>query len=370
VLGREEFFQRRYSAASEAYTTFQAKNNFVGLLPRYVLEVVAMGSMIGAVLYLLSIGNDLVGILPVLALYAFAAYRLLPAAQQIYSSAALIRFTGPSIEILATAVRKLAQSASSEADFPASGGRVDGLRFEREIAFENVYFEFPGASDAAAKGLSFSIRKNSSVGVVGTTGAGKSTALDLVLGLLEPTAGRIVVDGVPLQPENLRAWRKKLGYVPQAIYLSDDTIARNIAFGLDSADIDMDRVLSAARLAQIHDFIAGLPEGYQTGTGERGVRLSGGQRQRIGIARALYQSPELLVFDEATSALDSATEAAIVEEFRLLSGKMTMLIVAHRITTVKDCDLLLLLEGGTVVDRGSYAELLERSARFRQLAAA
>jgi ATP-binding cassette, subfamily B, bacterial PglK len=364
VLGREEFFERRYQDASLDYTDKQARNTILGALPRYALEVIAIGSMIGAVLHMLLAGRDLVAILPIVGLYAFAAYRLMPAIQQIYQSAALIRFTGASIEVLDSAVATLRTAPP-----PAPAVAAPPLAFRESVAFENVTFRFPGRTEAVVRELAFEIPKNASIGLVGPTGAGKSTVLDLALGLLEPTSGRIAVDGAALGTHNHAQWRRSIGYVPQAIYLSDDSVARNIAFGIEDREIDLEAVASAARLAQIDDFIRGLPDGYRTKVGERGVRLSGGQRQRIGIARALYHRPQLLVFDEATSALDSVTEATIVEELAALAGRVTLLIVAHRITTVKNCDFILLLENGVIADRGSYAELLARNSRFRGLAA-
>jgi ABC-type multidrug transport system fused ATPase/permease subunit len=217
--------------------------------------------------------------------------------------------------------------------------------------------------------VDFTIPRNTSLGVVGTTGAGKTTVIDLAMALLEPSSGKVLVDGQDVFDGNQRRWRAGIGYVPQTIYLADTSVANNIAFGIDESAIDHDRLESAARMARIHDFIdRELPDRYGTVVGERGVRLSGGQRQRIGIARALYHQPQFLIFDEATSALDNQTEAAIVEAIQSLAHRVTMLIVAHRIGTIRDCDAILLMERGEILDRGTYDELYARNATFRALA--
>jgi ABC-type multidrug transport system fused ATPase/permease subunit len=208
-----------------------------------------------------------------------------------------------------------------------------------------------------------------SVGIVGPTGCGKTTTVDIILGLLAPTQGQLLVDGVEITQKNLASWQKNLGYVPQHIYIADDTIARNIAFGIPDDEIDMNSVSRAARIANIAAFIESeLPEGYQTSVGERGLRLSGGQRQRIGIARALYRDPSVLVMDEATSALDGITEETVMEALHSLSRKKTVIVIAHRLTTVRECDVIYLLERGQIVAQGSYHELMRESAWFRAAA--
>jgi ABC-type multidrug transport system fused ATPase/permease subunit len=231
-----------------------------------------------------------------------------------------------------------------------------------------VSFRYPGADREALDDVGLLIQKNTTVGIVGPTGSGKTTLVDILLGLLAPTRGTVLVDGVELTHDNMRAWRSRMGYVPQHIYLADDSISSNIAFGLSPRQIDVDRVRHAARLANLDDFIEReLPRRYDTQVGERGIRLSGGQRQRIGIARALYHDPDVLIFDEATSALDGITEDVIINAIRSLARRKTIVLIAHRFSTIRDCDVIYMLENGSITDSGSYSELSERSLAFRDL---
>ena len=216
--------------------------------------------------------------------------------------------------------------------------------------------------------MNINIPVKTSIGFVGSTGSGKTTSVDIIMGLLKPIKGQLIVDNTVINSENIRAWQKTIGYVPQQIYLSDDTIAANIAFGKDLKNIDHNAVESAAKIANIHDFIIKkLPYGYNTKVGEQGVRLSGGQRQRIGIARALYYKPDVLIFDEATSALDSETERSVIEAIHRLGQKKTIIMIAHRITTVKSCDCIYILEGGKIQDHGTFDELVEKNISFKKM---
>ncbi|MBK8185293.1 MAG: ATP-binding cassette domain-containing protein [Candidatus Competibacteraceae bacterium] len=234
------------------------------------------------------------------------------------------------------------------------------------IFLSAVTYHYPGIHELAIKGLNLAIKPNTSIGLVGSTGSGKTTTVDIILGLLTPTSGQMLVDGIEINSDNLACWQRNLGYVPQHIYLSDDTITRNIAFGVPNQEIDMTAVIRAARIANMHEFIEGeLPESYETIIGERGVRLSGGQRQRIGIARALYRDPTVLIMDEATSALDGITEEAVMEALHNLSGKKTVIMIAHRLTTVKDCDVIYLLEEGQIIDQGKFFDLQKSSKWFQ-----
>ena len=230
-------------------------------------------------------------------------------------------------------------------------------------------FNYPKAETPVLEDFNLTIHARKMVGLVGGTGAGKTTLIDILLGLLTPQEGEMLIDGVKLDKGNLRMWQRNIGYVPQHIYLCDDTVTRNIAFGVLDEDIDHQAVERAARLASIHDFVTGdLPLGYETEVGERGVRLSGGQRQRIGIARALYYNPSVLVFDEATSALDGITEDVILEAIHQLAHQKTIIIVAHRLSTVRECNNIYLLEKGRIIDQGTYAELLANNQQFRKMA--
>jgi ABC-type multidrug transport system fused ATPase/permease subunit len=237
------------------------------------------------------------------------------------------------------------------------------------LELRDIEFTYPNAGEPVLKVPALSIRCNNTIGLAGHTGCGKTTLVDIILGLLRPQRGELIVDGLLLDEKNIRGWQKNLGYVPQSIFLSDDSVANNIAFGIPQGEIDMDAVERAARTANIHDFVVReMPRGYLTEVGERGVRLSGGQRQRIGIARALYHNPSVLILDEATSALDGITENAIMDAIHNLSGKKTIIMIAHRLSTVKECDTIHLFTKGAIVDSGTYPELFERNAYFRQMA--
>lgn len=243
------------------------------------------------------------------------------------------------------------------------------MPFYDRIELEGVSFTYPSAVDPVLIEFNLRIKKNTTIGLVGATGSGKTTIVDLILGVLSPTKGFLLVDGVEIDDSNVRGWQTNIGYVPQAIYLSDTTIASNIAFGIPEEEIDMHSVETASRAAQLHHFIVSeLPKGYLTEIGERGVRLSGGQRQRIAIARALYRNPDVVVLDEATSALDGITEEAVVDAIRQLSHQKTIITIAHRISTVRDCDVIYVLEKGGAADQGSYQELMARNASFRAMA--
>jgi ATP-binding cassette, subfamily B, bacterial PglK len=245
------------------------------------------------------------------------------------------------------------------------------LPFKHSLDLRNLVFSYPEAKEAAIKKLNLSLKANSSIAFVGSTGSGKTTLVDIILGLLTPDEGELAVDGVAITPKNVRNWQRNLGYVPQHIYLSDNSIAQNIAFGIPKDKIDLTAVEKAARIANLHDFIINdLPGGYETIVGERGIRLSGGQRQRIGIARALYHDPAVLILDEATSALDNVTEESVFEAIRNVAKSKTAIMIAHRISTVRDCDVIYVIEQGRIVSQGSYEELLGSSDRFRALAQA
>jgi ATP-binding cassette subfamily C protein len=255
-----------------------------------------------------------------------------------------------------------------EAARQPDGEPAQPMRFERQIDLEAVSFRYDGTSAPVLEDVSLTIRRGESIGVVGPTGAGKSTLIDVVLGLLAPTSGRITVDGVDIAGAP-RAWQRLIGYVPQAAFLFDDTIARNVALGVATADIDPTRLAEALRMAQLSDFVASLPDGVATQIGERGIRLSGGQRQRVAIARAIYRQPEVLVFDEATAALDNQTERELSRAIEALRGQKTIILIAHRLTTVQSCDALVFLRAGRVEAIGPYDQLVADNPDFRAMAA-
>ncbi len=363
LLGRDKVFIERYSKQSFRYSDRMASAALISSLPRYAMETIAFGGIMVVVLYLLGMHRNLGQVLPLVGLYAFAGYRLMPALQVFFSGAAQVKFNAPALDILYEA---LEENAITETPVDL---HIEPLPFHQTLELRNVTFRYPGAGLPAIDGLNLAINAGTSVGFAGRTGAGKTTTVDLILGLLRPASGCIYVDGMEITDENLTRWQRSLGYVPQEIYLTDDSVARNIALGVSDAQIDINAVECAARIANIHDFIVtSLPEGYQTAVGERGVRLSGGERQRIGIARALYHDPAVLVLDEATSALDGATEEGVFQAIANVAKVKTLIIIAHRLTTVKDCDVVYVVDDGRIVAQGKYDELLSSNTQFRNMA--
>ncbi len=326
-------------------------NIFIGGSPRFAMEALGM-ALIACLAYALSQkAEGIASALPVLGALALGAQRLLPALQQSYSAWASIIGSYAS---LADTIALLDQPLPEELLQPVP----TPLPFKQAIRFDAVRFRYSGDGPWVLDGLDLTIPKGARVGIVGSTGSGKSTALDVLMGLLTPTEGTLLVDGEPCVGSRVRAWQKTIAHVPQSIYLADTTLAENIAFGVPQDAIDMDRVRRAARQAHIADFIESRPEGYRAKVGERGIRLSGGQRQRIGIARALYKQAKVLVFDEATSALDNATELSVMDAIDGLDRDLTIILIAHRITTLSRCDTIVELEHGRVQRQGAYAQLL------------
>ncbi len=368
ILGREEEFFDRFRKPVERYSLYQSRSQMISLLPRYALETLAFGGIILIVIYLLSAGGTLAKALPLISLYALAGYRLMPALQAIFGNLTAIRFNISAVDRIADDLSSL-RTDPRTAELSVPTPIHSPLPFSREITLEKIVFHYPNREEAVLNGLSLTISSNTSIGIVGSTGSGKTTTLDILLGLLSPSSGRLLIDGVPVTKENIREWQANIGYVPQQIMLMDDTVLRNIAFGIPEGLIDREKVIMAARMANLHDFVTNdLPDGYDTEIGERGVRLSGGQRQRIGIARALYHEPSVLVLDEATSALDNITENVIMEALNTLSHQKTIIMVAHRLTTVRECDTIIVMDSGSVSDQGTYRELLERNVFFSALA--
>jgi ABC-type multidrug transport system fused ATPase/permease subunit len=366
LLGLEDAFLARFERPALRAASAVAAINVASEVPRNALRAITLGGILFFVVYLLlQNGGDLGDIVPILGLYAFAGIRLLPALQVIYWGMTNLRFAKPVIDKLHDDMMRLGPALAETGPAPAAG---PPLRLDDRLELRDVRYAYPNAERGALQGLSLAIDARTTVGIVGGTGAGKTTAVDVLLGLLRPQEGALVVDGVEVTDDKVRSWQKSVGYVPQQIFLTDDTVAANIAFGVPPKAIDMAAVERAARIAEMHDFVTReLPEGYATTLGERGVRLSGGQRQRIGIARALYHDPDVLVLDEATSALDNLTERAVMDAVHNLGGKKTIVMIAHRLSTVRDCDRIFLLEQGRVVAQGSYDELVESNAEFRRL---
>jgi ABC-type multidrug transport system fused ATPase/permease subunit len=349
-----------YRRADLALRRGYAVINFASTSPRFVMEALGM-ILIAALAYGISrTAEGVASALPVLGALALGAQRLLPVLQQGYSAWATIAGSQASLD---KTLDLLDQPLPPEALVPAPLP----LPLNRSVRFDAVSFRYSSGGPWVLDHLDLTIHKGTRMGIVGSTGCGKSTTLDILMGLLTPTEGELLVDGIPVVGDRVRAWQRSIAHVPQNIYLADTSLAENIAFGIPRDDIDMARVRRAARQAQIADFIEARPEGYDARVGERGIRLSGGQRQRIGIARALYKQASILVFDEATSALDSATEQSVMDAIDGLDRELTVLLIAHRLTTVRTCDVIIELEQGRVVCQGTFDELLESSASFRDM---
>jgi len=365
IGGLESTFLERFENPALRHARFQAASQVVGQLPRYALEILAFGSVIIVALYLMTARDGLQSALPMLGLYALAGYRLLPAMQSVYAELTKLRFSQPAVDALYKDLLTLSE-------LPPSASRVvTPIQVEHEIALAGVTYAYPASEKNALEGLDLVIPAQKRVGLVGHTGSGKTTTVDIILGLLTPAEGALLVDGVPVSTENVQSWRRSVGYVPQHIFLADDTIAANIAFGVPLDQIEPGSVERAARIANLHDFVASeLPRQYETKVGERGVRLSGGQRQRIGIARALYHQPQVLVLDEATSALDNLTEQVVMEALENLGHEITVILIAHRLSTVRNCDRIYLLDNGRLAGKGTYDELVAKNLQFRRMAKA
>ncbi len=364
ILGLEKTYLSRFQAPSQQVATYMARIQIVGEMPRHLLEAIAFGGMIVLIVILmLQNGGGLAGILPTLGVFAFAGLRMFPAVQQIYYSLTQLRSSAPALDRIHQDIQE------STAALPPSREGSDVLLLQKTLQLDAVEYAYPKTTHPVLRGLSLTIPARTTVGIVGGTGAGKTTAVDIMLGLLVPQAGELQVDGVPIGPDNLRAWQNSIGYVPQQIFLVDDSVAANIALGIPPEELDMAAVERAARMANLHDFVVNeLPDGYETFVGERGVRLSGGQRQRIGIARALYHDPDVLILDEATSALDNLTERAVMEAVHNLGHEKTIIMIAHRLSTVRACDTIFLMEKGRLVAQGTYDQLLEENDTFRRMA--
>jgi ABC-type multidrug transport system fused ATPase/permease subunit len=365
IIGRESSVLERFRKASEETALYTSRATVTREIPPLAMQGLVFSGMIAVVLYLLASYGTLQDALPVLSLYALAGYRLMPEIQALYRHVAEIRVS----ESLLTAIYNDLKALDATARKPHTSVENKWVIPPKPgIELLNVGFTYPSASLPALENISLQVPAYSTVGIVGTTGSGKTTLVDIILGLLSPAFGKLLVDGRTVNQETVREWQDMIGYVPQQIFLTDHSVSGNIAFGIEQNDIDQKAVERAARIANLHDFIMNeLPNGYDTRIGEKGVRLSGGQRQRIGIARALYRDPEVLILDEATSALDNLTEKAVMEAVEKLSMKKTIIMIAHRLTTVKDCDNIVFLEAGKVSEVGSYDELVKRSSTFRKL---
>ncbi len=363
LMGRDNDFINRFNKTGKTLAYSQGINAALAQAPRYFVELLAFGSMISLILYLIVSHNGNLGmILPIISVYAIGTIKLLPAFQQIYSSIAIIRANIPAFESIQQDLYD--SSLREETSKKVEEGY---LHPKKQISLEKVRFTYPNKKEPALDGLSISIPINSVIGIVGPSGSGKSTLIDILLGLIEPDQGKLKIDNKIIDSKNCRSWQNTIGFVAQNIFLSEGSIAENIAFGIPNNEIDFKQVEYALKLAHLTELTKSLKDGIHTKVGERGIQLSGGQRQRIGIARALYHKAEVLVFDEATSSLDGITEKMIMEAIHNFSGQKTIILIAHRLKTVQKCHKIFFIDNGKVVDHGTYDELIEKNEQFKNM---
>lgn len=364
LLGRDSNLINNFYETGLKFAYSNGNNATLSQVPRYFMELVAFGSMILLILYLLLNHSGNLGIiLPILSVYALASIKLLPSLQQIYTSFAIIRANIAAFESIKD---DLIDSVPTKKTPMATN--TNHLSPKKNISLENVSFQYPGKLDLAISNVNISIEANSLVGIVGPSGSGKSTLIDILLGLIKPNQGQLKIDNIIVNNENRRSWQNTIGFVAQSIFLSEGTIAENVAFGVPDNQINLNQVEQALKLAHLTELVRDLEDGIHTKVGERGVMLSGGQRQRIGIARALYHRAEVLIFDEATSSLDGITEKMIMEAIHDFSGKKTIILIAHRLKTIEKCDNIFFIDEGRIDDQGTYQELIERNEHFKKMA--
>ena len=342
VSGLEKNYIKNFVNCSKIFVRVHILSKVLGLLPRYIIEIIAFGGILYFILYTISQTGNFNNILPILSLYIFAGYRLMPAIQEVYNSFTQLAYIKPSLNKLHNDLKTL--------EINDKNIDQEVLKFNKTISLKNISYNYPNSSRTTLKDINFTITINSKVGFFGPTGSGKTTIVDIILGLLEPKSGTLEVDGKVITKQNTRSWQLSIGYVPQHIYLSDDTVAANIAFGVDPEYIDLDIVKRVSQVAYLHNFVSKeLPNQYQTKIGERGVRLSGGQRQRIGIARALYKKPKILILDEATNALDDQTEKFVLDDINNFYKDVTIILISHRLNIIENCDMILKFDKNQVV---------------------
>lgn len=361
IAGLENFFINRFEKSSKIVANNLSSSSLIANVPRYILEGIAFGGIIILILLFIADGKSLETIIPIITLYAFVGYRMLPAIQQIYVSFVQLRFSKSSLDLIYEDIINLYPVKAAE-------DNIFNMPLKKNILLKNINFCFPGRNYKALKNISLKIPVSSKVAIIGETGCGKTTILNIILGLLNPNQGSLYIDDQIINNNNKRSWQKNIGYVPQKIYLSNASISSNIAFGVANKNIDIKQVEYVAKIVNLHNFIMKeLPDNYNTFLGENGLKISGGQQQRLGIARALYHRPKVLILDEATNALDSFNEQLVVESINKLDKNMTVIMVTHRINSIKYFDNIFFIEKGQLKAEGTYNQLLISNESFKKI---
>jgi len=355
----EQSYVERFSSAAEEYSYNKILLEIFSQVPKFLLEFVVIGGMIIFILFRLQEGESFIDNANLIALYIFAGYKLMPALQQIYLSAMQIKFTKSSISNFLREIKLPICNIRNEKKLLSEANA--------ELELKKINFYYEGSKKAAIFDINLKIEANSMLGIVGKSGSGKSTLTDIISGLLIPNSGDLFVNNLKITMKNRIDWQRNIGYVPQQIFLTDGTIESNIAYGVDKCQIDHSKIIKAAKVANIYDFIQNLEKGFKTFVGDNGVRMSGGEKQRIGIARAIYRNPKILLLDEATSALDNKTEKDFINTLMSLKNKMTVILIAHRLSTVRHCDKLIMLENGKIISKGTYFELSKENEKFQEI---
>ncbi|MBM3566946.1 MAG: ABC transporter ATP-binding protein, partial [Alphaproteobacteria bacterium] len=362
ILGRVEFFTKAYERLRSEASRIHVLHQSISELPRLSIETLLVAAFVAALILVSLRGQDLRDILPLLALYAVAGFRLVPSFNRIVLYANTVRFSAPALRQVAQHYQELRTVRS----LPSQTSNPLTIPFGTDLVLENVSFRYEGAEHDALTEISLRVKKGHSVGLVGASGSGKTTIANIMLGLLKPEKGRMLLDGQDVLA-NLANWQRRIGFIPQDVLILDNSLRHNIALGVEDKDVDDEALREAIRLSRLEGVAASLPDGLDTPLGEKGSRLSGGQRQRIGIARSLYHQPAVLIMDEATSALDNETEREIALSLAAMRGRITMIIVAHRLSTVRHCDMLVFIKAGRVIDAGTFDELNKRNSDFRRM---
>ena len=356
-------YLKNFDKATRFFHHLKIQTSLIKLIPQLFIQISAIGGVLIVILIsLVKVEENYNEVIPLIALYAFAGMRILPVIQGLFQNLSSLRFGKPALDNLFLELCNVKQNNKKTQEIKIPD-------FKKKIQLNNIYFSYPDSKNKVINNLSLVIKAKSSVAFVGLTGAGKSTVIDLILGLLNPEEGSITIDDIELNPSSINSWQNYIGYVPQSIFIADDTIAKNIALGSEESEIDYERIEHVAKIANLDNFIKeDLSAKYHTNVGEGGVKLSGGQRQRLGIARALYRNPKVLIFDEATSALDNLTEQTIINSINLLKRSLTIIFIAHRLSTIKNCDNIFLMENGNLKNQGNFQDLCEKDKLFKEMA--